>query len=606
MAAIRGSTFALMTTHVRLLPDEVTNKIAAGEVVDRPASVAKELMENALDAGATQIDLAVTAGGRKLVSVADNGSGMGRDDALLCVERHATSKIASADDIETIRTMGFRGEALAAISAVSLFSMKTCADDAVGGTELVIAGGKLQDVRELGWPRGTSVDVRNLFFNVPARRKFLRAAQTELAHVRQLFAVFAIGHPDVGFSLAVDGREACRLPGHATLEDRLCELFGADYPQSLRPVDFRQSDVRISGYVGLPNVSRTDRSEQYIFINRRPATAPLLMNAIKEGYRSVLPPDRHPCVFLFLEVPPPLVDVNVHPTKREVRFRRPGPMRDAVVEAIRRALSPAGSAPADAGPPVAGAGERATFRPVATNVSLDLLDLPALRAFHYPRMPMAPGAGAARPHAHPDAEAAPPAAPAGPWAWCRVLGQIGGLYVVLETEDGYVLMDPHAAHERVLFEKVMRDLPNDAAKSQGLLMPETVKVSPKAAQRLRKSLDVLRAMGFGVSEFGTDTFLVDALPAHLAFASGISVLLDVANALEQAGGRGASAEAIQEKVAQAACKAAVKARDKLTLQEIEQLVVDLANTEMPYTCPHGRPTIIFTSFRELNKKFGRE
>ena len=585
--------------HIQILPDHVANKIAAGEVVDRPASVVKELMENALDAGATQIGVDVVAGGRKSISVSDNGSGMSRDDALLSVERHATSKIRDADDIENVATLGFRGEALAAISAVAQFTLATRRADAVSGVEVVMSGGKMQDVREAGCPPGTIIHVRHLFYNIPARRKFLRSEQTELAHVRQMFLVYALSYPEVGFILTVDGRETYRLAAGAGADDRLRELFGAEFTKSLRPVNFRGGDITVTGYAGLPQASRADRTEQYIFINRRPASAPMLSHALAEAYHTLLPKGRYPVLFLYIEMEPSMVDVNVHPAKKEVRFRKPSDVRDAVIQAIRQALSTS-QEPSAGAPPVVG------FTP-STQPLIAIPDLPKPHTFSYPRLPMVPSEGVEKASSSAGSDEAVSASVSSsrPWSWCRVLGQVGGLYVVMETEEGLVLMDPHAAHERLLFERYMKEVTSNRVASQGLLAPDTVELLPQDAQRVRENLPLLKNMGFGISEFGGDAFLVDALPSCIGDASASDLLTAVAQSMERGGSRGGTVRWAEEDVAQAACKAAVKARDRLTLHEIEQLVVDLAGAEMPYTCPHGRPTVIFMSFNELHKKFGR-
>ncbi len=598
---------------IHVLSDHVINKIAAGEVVERPASVVKELVENALDAGATQIEVEAVGGGRQLVAITDNGCGMGRDDALLAIERHATSKIQDVDDIEHVATLGFRGEALAAISAVSHFTLTTRPAADLAGTELVIAGGKLADVKDAGCPPGTRIEARRLFFNVPARRKFLRADATELAHIRQMFVVYALAHPEVGWRLVVDGREAMRLAAGATLGDRLRDIVGADLARQLRPLDLTRHDITVRGYAGQPAAARQDRTEQYVFINGRPASAAAIYHAINEGYHTLLPPGRHAPIFLFIEVDPEQVDVNVHPTKKEVRFRQPGAIRDAVIEAIRRALQPT---------PTTGITSSLLTMPPPTTaiaasaeqqIKLLIPDLPPPRTFQFPGLPMLPPSApppTAVPGAAPPAAAPTPAqelknAAHSPWLWCRVLGQVGGLYVVLETEDGLVLMDPHAAHERVLFEQLLKQYTSHAVKSQGLLAPETVELLPATAEAVRENLPLLREMGFGLADFGGDAFIVDALPACLGGASSRAVLAAIAESLAKGGARGGSARAVEEAVAQAACKAAVKARDVLRLDEIEQLVVALARAEMPYTCPHGRPTIIFTSYGELHRKFGR-
>lgn len=595
---------------IHVLADAVINKIAAGEVVDRPASVLKELLENALDAGATQLDIEVTAGGRRLIRVADDGWGMSRDNALLSIERHATSKIQEADDLEQVRTLGFRGEALAAIASVSQFTLTSRPANALAGIELLVSGGRIQDVREAGCPPGTQVQVRNLFFNVPARRKFLRSETTELAYVRHTFLVYALAYAGVGMRLAADGRELYRLPAATRWEDRLRDVYGNDLLRTLRPVAWEAGTLRVTGYASLPQAARNDKTEQYVFINRRPVSSPLLTHAVNEAYHTLLPPGRHPVLFLMLELDPGSVDVNVHPTKKEVRFRLPALVRDAVVVALRRALAVGDLASVGTSPPPPAPPPLSPGRPL-----LSIEGLAATPAFAYPRLPMIPGARTedhATPRADAPAEGVSPAAPAGggegayaPWAWARVLGQVGGLYVILETDDGLVLMDPHAAHERVMYEQIMRAVAARTVCSQGLLAPETVELAPAAAERVRAHLDALKQMGFGVAEFGSDTFLVDALPDTLGGVSAAAVLAAVAQELEEHGGRRGKERWAEDAIAQAACKAAVKARDVLTLKEIEQLVISLARAEMPYTCPHGRPTMVFMGFDELHKKFGR-
>ena len=598
--------------HIRLLSPDVANKIAAGEVVERPASVLKELIENAIDAGAAQIDVEVVSGGQRLLSVADNGSGMNRDDALLSIERHATSKIFTAADVENIHTLGFRGEALAAISSVSRFRLRTRRPDELAGTELTVSGGKLTDVRDAGCPPGTIVEIRDLFFNTPARRKFLRSPQTETVHVRQMFLLQALAWPAVGMSLTLDGRRSWALAAGATPFERIRELFGQELLDGVRPVDHISDGIRVSGYISLPSLTRADRTEQYIFVNGRPASAPVIGYAINEAYHSLIPSGRYPYIFLYLEMPSETVDINVHPTKKEVRFRQASDVRDAIIGGFRKSLTESGASFV--------AGQLVSPPPaVAPEPSLPALkidDLPMSRIFSYPRLPPVetcrPGMPSA-PRVAPEEAgrdsppvAAPIPAPKGPWTWCRVVGQVGGLYILLETDDGYVVMDPHAAHERVLFEKILRAVERGQVESQGLLVPETVELQPRDALYVRKSLDLMKKLGMGVSEFGGDTFVVDALPRGMEGMGVKAMLIDVAQHLETLGERGSHSRWREEAIAQAACKAAVKARDRLSLFEVEQLVVALASAEMPYTCPHGRPTLIYTSFKELARKFGRE
>jgi len=595
--------------HIRLLPTDVANKIAAGEVVERPASILKEILENSIDAGATQIDVEIVSGGTRLVSVADNGSGMNRDDALLSIERHATSKIFTAADIEHIHTLGFRGEALAAISSVARFRLLTRRHADLAGTELIVSGGKLLDVKEAGGPPGSTIEVRDLFFNIPVRRKFLRSPQTETVHVRQMFLLQALAWPAVGMSLTLDGRCSWSLAAGASPQERIRDLFGKEIVTKLCAIEKTSGEVKLSGFVSLPELTRGDRTEQYVFVNGRPATAPVISYAINEAFHSLIAEGRHPYVFLYLELEPELVDVNVHPTKREVRFRNPSEVRDSIIATIRAALSGAGAAFV-AGKAIAPDSSASHEEQVVLPV-FKIDDLPPSRVFSYPRLPPIEPRP---PQLHPGEKGggagvtgvvAPPV-PKGPWTWCRVIGQIGGLYVLLETEDGYVVMDPHAAHERVLFEEIMQSLEQGNVESQGLLSPVTVELQPRDAMVVRKNLELIKKMGAGVSEFGGDTFVVDALPQGMDGMNIQELLIDMARHLETSGERGSHTRWREEAIAQAACKAAVKARDRLSLREVEELVVALASAEMPYTCPHGRPTLIYTSFKELARKFGRE
>ena len=590
--------------HIRLLPADVANKIAAGEVVERPASVLKEILENAIDAGASQIDVEAVAGGTRLVSVSDNGSGMNRDDALLSIERHATSKIHTAADIEHIHTLGFRGEALAAISSVSRFRIRTRCHDELAGTELVVSGGKLLDVKDAGCPPGTILEIRDLFFNLPARRKFLRSPQTETTHIRQMFLLQALAWPAVGMSLTLDGRKSWALAPGATPLERIRELFGQALIDGLRPLEQGRGDIKLSGYVSLPALTRGDRTEQYVFVNGRPASAPVIGYAINEAFHSLIPAGRHPYIFMYLDLEPGLVDVNVHPTKKEVRFRRSSDVRDAIIGAIRNALAKSGAAFVAGQTPIP---EPVPPMPAAVTPLLKIDDLPASRVFSYPRLPpIEPRPVTVESRADQKPGDVVKAAPKAPWTWCRVVGQINGLYVLLETEDGFVVMDPHAAHERVLFEKLLNAVEHGQVESQGLLVPETVELQPRDALYVRKNIELIKTLGVGVSEFGGDTFVVDALPRGMDGLGIKDMLIDVARHLETLGERGSHSRWREEAIAQAACKAAVKARDRLSLSEVEQLVIALASAEMPYTCPHGRPTLIYTSFRELDRKFGRE
>jgi DNA mismatch repair protein MutL len=582
---------------IRVLPDAVINQIAAGEVVERPASVLKELVENSIDAGAIRIVVEVVDGGRRLVRVRDDGIGMDRDDALLSIERHATSKLRELKDLDSIATMGFRGEALAAIASVSQFTLVTNRADSAAGTEILVFGGKIQDVRDAGAPRGTDIAVRNLFFNVPARRKFLRSAPTEFTHIRQAFLLEALANIGIEFTLRADDADVYRLPGSESLLDRIRDLYGAEIADHLRPIRFGNGVVEIGGYAGIPPCSRLDRELQVVFINGRPSGSPVVNFAIQSAYRDVLPGGRYAPLFLHVNLPPDLVDVNVHPAKKEVRFRRPTEVRDVIIEAIRLAV---------AGPELP-RGKRDEF---PRESSRPHVYLPTSA----PPGP-APASAAPAPVAvtQPKLDWTPPPVPvdgetsvqAAPWAEYRLMGRVGGVYAVLETAEGLVLMDSRSAHERVIYERLLGAMEKGSVPAQGLLPPVTVQTTPAQATALRKHLDLLKRMGFGVAGFGTDTFLVDALPVWVATVAAGPLLSDIADGLMQ-GGKTSAKDWAQPLIATIAGRQAVGLQRELTDTELNALIRDLARTEMPYTSPRGKPTVILLSYRELHRKFGRE
>ena len=579
--------------HIRLLPLHVANKIAAGEVVERPASVLKELLENALDAGAARIEATVLAGGRTLVAVRDDGCGMTRDDALLSLERQATSKIRDVDDIERIDTLGFRGEAIPSIASVSRFTLTTRRAEDEGGTRLVVNAGLLAEVTDCGAPPGTCVEVRDLFCNVPARRKFLRAVATEETHIRATFTVNALAHPAVDFTLLLDGREAYRLPPGATLEERIRDLFGAAFAESLVPVGAdgeaaggAPAAVRVHGYVERPANGRAQtpatRRDQFIFVNGRPATAAVLAAALREAYPRAREEAR-PALVLFIDLPPGQVDVNVHPAKREVRFRRPADVRDAVIAAVRAALAPA--LPPAAAPTCAesSAAEPTFAVPFST---------PVQPAFAFSASP--PPA----PAAAPAADAPRPAL----WRWFHVLAQTTTGFLLLETDTGLVTLDPRAARERIAYERL---LDRQTAASQTLLIPETVQLPPADAARIRAFLGDLEAAGFVIEAFGRDTWKVDAVPDLVGGVATASLLASIAADIAALGAKRGSARWRDELVAKSLARSFAGASPKLTPESAERLVEELAATKMPYVCPRGKPVMVFTSHRELSRNFGR-
>jgi len=715
---------------IRLLPEQVANQIAAGEVIERPASVVKELVENALDAGATRITVEVQAGGRSLVRVTDDGWGMGRDDALLCLERHATSKIRQAEDLAAIGTLGFRGEALPSIASVSRFTLTTRerqsesgagdspatggqdAHATIEGTQIIVNGGKIVEVKAAGSAPGTSVEVRQLFFNLPARRKFLRTEETEASHIQHYLTLAALAFPEVAFAFHKDGRLVWQLvaqkPGPAVssrleaLRERFRTLLGEE---KLLPVNFSalfdddaspldetdifetaspeeaksgkpKAEIRIWGLMGAPGVSRATRESQYLFVNRRPVENRGLNYALLEGYHTSLMKGRYPVCCLFLEVNPAVVDVNVHPAKREVKFRREPEIRRLMAQAIRETLlayhgeeppahspqsparsprsavhgsqseihslqpkvtqaelqavekpRPAGGVEPTGGTPVPGMPQfPETLKPVAESPANSPVQQTPLKMGSSPStispLPAAPSAAlpasppSSIPHP-PSSSAAEPVeritaahSPQSPTPLLhvplRLIGVIGRLYVVLESDRGLVLLDQHAAHERILFEQMLNRLEqNGSAPSQKLLLPETIELPARDANFLRDQLAALARLGVGLGEFGERTFLLDALPPFVKVADPRRFVLDLVDELKAAGREVNLARLGEHTIAKTVCRHAVKANDPLAGAELENLIEELRRCAMPYTCPHGRPTLIEMNYRELEKKFGR-
>jgi DNA mismatch repair protein MutL len=596
---------------IRLLPEHVANQIAAGEVVERPASVVKELVENSLDAEAKRITVTIKNGGRSLINIADDGCGMSRDDALLALERHATSKISKAEDLQSITSLGFRGEAIPSIAAVSRFTLSSRERGTLNGTQIEIAGGKILSVADVGAAEGTVVEVRNLFFNLPARRKFLRSIPTETAHIEHIVTLCALAHADVAFKLVVDGREVFNLAPTKELTDRLRELYGTQMVEQLVPMGTSRENgtaagVQVSGFIGKPGVSRSDRSQQHLFVNRRPVESKGINYALLEGYHTALMKGKFPVTFLFIDIDPALMDVNIHPAKREVRFRDEFIVRQCVIDTVRAALEPQGGSalrPVDvAGVKAAVPGSPVRSETGATTPStLTLRSQTVEAAVRQPNL-LSVQPGQRRESITPEL---PPEVRTAEGAW-RVVGVIGQLYVLVESPEGLVLMDQHAAHERVLFEKMLKELETDSAPAQKLLLPLTLELDARDAAFLHANQQTLHKLGIGVSEFGEKTFLIDALPPYFPTANLAQTFRDIVDELRQTGEQIHARRLGEGKIATTVCRHAVKAHDPLRGEELRALLQQLHQCDLPYTCPHGRPTMIQISYAELEKKFGRK
>ncbi|NOZ95698.1 MAG: DNA mismatch repair endonuclease MutL [Acidobacteria bacterium] len=598
-------------TRIRILPDQLVNRIAAGEVIERPASVVKELIENSLDAGATRIAVELATGGRSLVRVEDDGCGMDPDDALLALERHATSKIAGAADLDRIATLGFRGEAIPSIAAVSRFSLASCADPAEGGVRVAVEGGRVLGVEGVARPRGTTVEVRDLFFNTPARRKFLHAPETELRHAVETVTAAALARPDVGFSLRHSGRALLEAPPAVDVADRFRAL---DRRRAKGPVArFREraGSVAVSGLLS-PGAG-SGRAALTMLVNGRPVRDRLLVGAILRVLREAGSGMSGARVVLMVELPPEEVDVNVHPAKAEVRFARARQVFGAVERALRAGVAAAqgrvdvrrlGVATGDR--PREGRqypGQPAPGQPPPARE-------PVL--FPHPVYSSPPAEVSGAPVPDDEAPAAPPArsgaragAPDTPFG--RLIGQYRGSFILLEDEHGLVIVDQHVAHERVLYDRIRAQLAGAAAPSQRLLEPVLVEVGEAWAEAVAGVAALFERAGLEVDRFAPDTVRISAMPPELdreGAARLVEEILDRATELDGVPER--AAELLEEELAAGlACRAAIKVNHPLSQEKQKALLVDLAHTENPHRCPHGRPIILRLSQEEMERRLGR-
>jgi DNA mismatch repair protein MutL len=614
-------------SRIRILSDALASQVAAGEVVERPASVIRELVENSLDAGALHIEVHVQRGGAALIKIVDDGAGMDREDAMLCLERHATSKIRTKEDLAAIYTFGFRGEALPSIASVSRFRLATKQADSLSGTEVEVHGGKLIHVRDSGNANGTVIEVRNLFFNLPARRKFLRTEATEYSHVEQQFRLHAIANPRTAFTLTRDGELMFHLPATQDLLERIRGLVGAELAARLIEVPTTERlGVRIQGFIGGAGLSRSTRQMQFTFLNGRPIESPSISYGLREGYHTTLMKGQHPVTFLFLDINPHGFDVNVHPAKKEVRFHDGHGVREAVASAVSAALAasrtlPSGHPSAARHSPVELSPERPPSSlhlepetPPAPSPAQTFLPIPATFSTPSRSFPQPTAASLPAPQTPPTPTPSPtprpttppePAAPSEDFTRYRILGVLHRLYVLLESPEGLVLMDQHAAHERVMFEQIRRAMEHDGVPTQRLLIPLTLQLSPKDADIISRNLESLHRLGIELEPFGPNTFKVETLPTFLKTDDPMDWLDQVIEELRGLSGSSSSLRLGEDMIATTACRHAVKANDHLSLPELQALLKDLAACEMPYCCPHGRPTLIQISHSELERKFGR-
>ena len=574
---------------IAILPSAVADQIAAGEVVERPASVVKELIENALDAGATTIDVVAEDGGRQRIRVSDDGIGMSRDDAILALERHATSKIRSAADLVGVPTYGFRGEALPAICSVSQLELETTSEDGVG-TRVIAAGGAVREVDEVARRRGTTVNVARLFYNAPARQKFLRSARSEWRSIMEVMSTVALMRRDVRLTLAHDGREVLSLAPASTLRDRVAALWSADYAARFVPVDDVSGAIHVSGLAERPADVGMASRRVHLTVNGRAIRDHGMIRAAEAAYRSTLPSGLRPSLFLDLVVPAESVDINVHPTKAEVRFRDRWVVERAIESAVRRAL---GTSAAEASMGAASMWTHRPPQPFETGEGRSTFDVASWRS------------EVALDGEHPASDVEPPATHEVPVREdVPALLQLRRTYLMFESESGVVLIDQHSAHERVLYEQFMHGLESGSSPSQRLLFPLTLQLTPAEAEALDAHRDLLQALGYELGEFGGQTVIVHAVPAPHPRFDAERCLRDTLSALT--GDRpAASAARHQRLAATVACKAAVKAGDALSLPEMRALFIALRECTLPAHDVHGRQVIVHLSWDELERRFGR-
>ncbi len=605
---------------IRILPEVLSNKIAAGEVVERPASVVKELVENAIDAGADRIGVEVENGGRRLIRVADNGCGMTRDDALLAIERYATSKIRCDEDLFAIRTLGFRGEALPSIASVSRFTLATRRNGDDAGTEIRIAGGQIESVRAAGIPPGTMVTVQDLFFNTPARRKFMKAVATEMGHIGDGLAGHALGHAGIHFELRHNERLLRRFPRAEDAAERVAAVLGTNLRRELLPMRLETEAAAVSGWVAAPRVNRRTSHGVHIFVNGRHVRDRTVLHAVMQGYRERLMKGQYPVVVCRLTVPAGEVDVNVHPAKHEVRFVRQQKVHGAVAGAVHAALTSGGRSP---GSNPEASGERLREMP-ASRRAADGVAEPAVefsRAFE-PTAPtvdgmrssgargVSPDAAGRRPLpsvALYDAPAAPQPSlwPGGRFAQLKIIGQFRNTYIVCESEAGLVLIDQHAAHERIYYEQLRRRSETRNAAAQALLIPETLELGFREAAVLGSMREAFARLGLDIEPFGGNAFIIRGAPDFLAQAELGPMIREIIEGAQAAGVKPEPAVLLEESLKIMACHGAIRARQSLAAPQIQRLLAQLDDCENPSHCPHGRPTWIRWSVQALERAFGR-
>ncbi len=591
---------------IQLLPDVLVNQIAAGEVVERPASVVKELVENALDAGAERVDVELEEGGSRLIRIRDDGAGMSPQDLSLAVARHATSKIASLEDLESVATLGFRGEALPSIASVSRFSLSSRTAAQAHGARLEVDGGRVGEVQPHPHPQGTTVEARDLFFNVPARRKFLKAERTELGHIEDWLRQLALARPGIELRLSHNGRLLRHYrPSGADAPRRLGEALGPEFHGRALSLDYAQAGLRLHGWIGLPTASRSSADQQFFYVNGRAVRDRIVAHAVRQAYADVLYHGRHASFVLFLELDPRRVDVNVHPAKHEVRFRDGRLVHDFIFRTLHEALAEArpgdaaGAPSSPQGPvpmPVPGLPQWASTDQSRIGLAVGEA-VPAYRALYGPPVPASSAPGVPpMPFAGDDTQAPPLG---------YALAQLHGVYVLTQNVEGLVLVDMHAAHERITYERMKTAYAEQALRTQPLLVPESLAVSEREADVAEQQAELLASLGFEVRRSGPQSLSLRSVPALLADLDPKPLLLDALGELREHGSTRRVEEAVQGLMGGWACRSSVRANRRLTIPEMNALLRDMEATERAAQCNHGRPTYVLLALGELDRLFLR-
>ncbi len=583
-----------MPSLIKILPDLLVNKIAAGEVVERPAAVVKELIENSLDAGASDIAIDIEQAGKRLIRITDNGSGMSKEDARTAFLRHATSKIAIEADLEAIMTMGFRGEALASIASVSQVHLQTCLHGVPSGVAIDIDGGSVKNVSDAAVPPGTSLEIAHLFYNTPARLKFLKSPATEFSHIISAVSHLSLAHPDIRFRLTHNKKLVLDLPAASNLKERVFQIYGDELAENMIPFSGSRDSVVIAGLLGRPAYTRADRTYQDFFVNGRYIKNTSLTHALYSAYSDMLMRDRHPLGFVFLQIDPALVDVNVHPAKSEVRFRNQSQVHDLVRDVIREGLRGTGGVATSSSQHAEGVREAiadfgfriADYRSEAgkkvpsslfarTNISSESDQIESAIRNPQSEMMLFP------------------------------LAQVHDSFIIAQSREGMAIIDQHAAHERVLFEKLQDQYGAGNVAGQHLLIPVQVELGTAEQQHIAEHLPELDRLGLAVEDYGNGIFMIKTVPSLLAGADPKQLLLDILDELRTQGQSGRMDKLRDDLFSVMACHPAIKVNRHLDRREMEVLIADLFKCRMPHTCPHGRPTIVRFSMDEIKKMFKR-